>query len=78
MPKGCAHIASTESTACPEQRNQGGVIGYPIRKIRGEHSFASNQPMSKYLKMNNTKDQISTQFVHRSLWEMSKSKKQLV
>ena len=36
MPKGCAHIASTESTECPEPRNQGGVIGYPIREIWGE------------------------------------------
>ena len=39
-PKGCAHIASTESTECPEPRNQGGMIGHPIRKIWGEHSFA--------------------------------------
>ena len=31
--------------------------------------------MSKYLKMDNTKDHISTQFVHRSLWEMSTSRK---
>ena len=76
LPKGCAHIASTESTGCPEPRNQGGVIGHPIRKIWGEHSFALNQPMSKYLKMNNLKDHISTQFVHRSLREMSTSQKQ--
>ena len=39
-PKGCAHIASTESTECPEPRNQGGAIGHPIRKMWGEHSFA--------------------------------------
>ena len=26
MPKGCAHIASTKSTECPEPRNQGGMI----------------------------------------------------
>ena len=38
-PKGCAHIASTESTECPEPRNQGGTISHPIRKIWGEHSF---------------------------------------
>ena len=25
MPKGCAHIASTESTECLEPRNQGGM-----------------------------------------------------
>ena len=36
MPKWCAHIASTESTECPEPRNQGGTIGHPIRKIWGE------------------------------------------
>ena len=35
--KGCAHIASTESTKCPEPRNQGGMIGHPIREIWGEH-----------------------------------------
>ena len=35
--KGCAHIASTESTECPEPRNQGGAIGHPIREIWGEH-----------------------------------------
>ena len=33
LPKGCAHIASTESTERPEPRNQGGMIGHPIRKI---------------------------------------------
>ena len=33
----CAHIASTESTECPEPRDQGGMIGHPIRKIWGEH-----------------------------------------
>ena len=27
MSKGCAHIASTESTECPEPRNQGSMIG---------------------------------------------------
>ena len=37
MPKGCAPIASTESTECPESRNQGGMIGHPIRKIWSEH-----------------------------------------
>ena len=36
MPKGCAHIASTKSTECPEPWNQGGVMGYPIREIWGE------------------------------------------
>ena len=36
-PKGCAHIASTESTECPEPRNKGGMIDHPIRKIWGEH-----------------------------------------
>ena len=35
--KGCAHITSTESTECPEPRNQGGTIGHPIREIWGEH-----------------------------------------
>ena len=72
-PKGCAYIASPEPTECPEPRNQGGMIGHPIRKIWGEHWFAQTQPVSKYLKMNNLKDQILTQFVHRSLWEMSTS-----
>ena len=37
VPKGCAHIASTESIECPEPRNQWGAIGHPIRKIWGEH-----------------------------------------
>ena len=32
MPKGCAHIASTESTECPESRNQDGMIGHPIER----------------------------------------------
>ena len=36
MPKECAHIASTGSTEYPEPRNQGGVVGYPIREIWGE------------------------------------------
>ena len=36
MPKGCAHIASIESTECPEPRNQGGMMGHPIREIWGE------------------------------------------
>ena len=35
MPKGCAYIASTESTECPWARNQQGVIDYPIREIWG-------------------------------------------
>ena len=55
MPKGCAHIASTESTECPEPRNQGGTIGHPIREIWG-----------------------LTQFMHRSLWEISTSRKNQV
>ena len=39
MPKGCTHIACTESTEYPEPRNQGGVIGYPIREIWGKFSY---------------------------------------
>ena len=35
MPKGCAYIASTESTECPWPRNQRAVIDYPIREIWG-------------------------------------------
>ena len=34
-PKGCAHVASTESTECPEPRNQGDTIDLPIREIWG-------------------------------------------
>ena len=49
MPKGCAHIASTESTECPEPRNQGGMIGHPIREIWAwtvMNSFPYVQPVS--------------------------------
>ena len=36
MPKGCAHIARTESIECPVPRDQGVMTGSPIREIWGE------------------------------------------
>ena len=39
MSKQCAHIASTESTECPELRNQGGAIDHQIRKMWGEFIY---------------------------------------
>ena len=52
---------------------------YPIRAL-GEFPlpeiFTYDQQMSFYLKMSNSKNQILTQFMHRSLWEISTSQKQ--
>ena len=45
MPKGCAHIASTESTECPEPSNQGGIqsersgVNIDLHKINQCHSI---------------------------------------
>ena len=73
MPKGCAYIASTESTECPEPRNQGGTIDHPIREIWGMigmNSFTYVQQVLYPFEMNNLKDPISTQFMHRNLYEI--------
>ena len=76
MPKGCAHIANRESTEYSEPRNQGGTIGHPIREIWGELlCICSTSVIS--LKLNNSKDQISTQFMHRNLYEITTSQKQI-
>ena len=62
MPKGCVHIASTESTECPEPRNQGGTIGHPIREFWEVNCFAYVQPVSYLQKWATRK----TKFQHNS------------
>ena len=75
MPKGCAHIASTESTEYPEPRNQGGVISYPIRKIWGELIYICSTGVISFWN-EKQKDYILTQIMHRNLYEISTSDKQ--
>ena len=79
MPKGYAHLAGTESIECLEPRNQGDTIGHPIREIWGEltliHLHMFNQ--YHYFKMRNKKGQILTQFMHRNLYEITTSQKQI-
>ena len=56
-----------------------GCNRHPIRALESFHYeeiFAYDQQVSFYLKMSYSKDQISTQFMHRSLWEISTSQKQ--
>ena len=54
-----------------------GCDRHSIRALGSFHYqliFAYVQQVSSYLKMNNSKDHISTQFMHRSLWEISTSR----
>ena len=51
---------------------------HPIRALGNFHYqliFAFAQPVSSYLKMNNSKDHISIPFMHRNLYEISTSQK---
>ena len=75
MPKGCAHIASTESTEYPEPRNQGGAIGYPIREIWGEFIYICSTGVILF-EGNKSIACFMVQIMHRNLWEISTSQKQ--
>ena len=72
MPKGCAHIASTEY---PEPRNQGVMIGYPIREIWGEFIYICSTGVIP-LGGNKLTTCFMVKIMHRNLWEISTSQKQ--
>ena len=77
MPKGCAHIASTESTEFTEPRNQGGMIGYPIRNIWCEFIYICSTGVipfggSKLIVC------FMVKIMHRNLWEVSTSQKKKI
>ena len=75
MPKGCAHIASTKSSEFPEPRNQGGVRGYPIRKIFGELFYICSTGVIPF-GGNKLIVCFMVQIMHRNLYETSTSQKQ--
>ena len=55
-----------------------GCDRHPIRALGSFHYqeiFAYDQQVTFQLKMNNSKDHISTQFMHRSLWEITTTSK---
>ena len=75
MPKGCAHIASTKSTECLEPRNQGGMIGYPIREIWSEFIYICSTGVITF-GGNKSKVCFMAQITHRNLLEILSSQKQ--
>ena len=55
-----------------------GCDRHPIRALVDFHYqliFAYVQQVSSYIKMSNSKDHISTQFMHRDLYEITTSQK---
>ena len=75
MPKGCAHIASTESTEYPEPRNQGGMIGYPIREIWGKLFYICSTGVTPFGR-NKSIVCFMLQIMHGNLYEILPSRKQ--
>ena len=76
MPKGCAHIASKESTECLEPRNQGGVIDYPIREIWREFIYICSTGVIPFGR-NKSIFCFMVQNIHRNLLEIITSGMQL-
>ena len=75
MPKGCAHIASTELTEYPDPTNQGGMIGYPIREIWGELIYICSTGVIPFGE-NKSIVCFMVQTMHRNLYKIFTSRKQ--
>ena len=69
MPNGCAHIANNKSTECPEPRNQGGVMGYPISVICYEFICICSTGVIT-IGGNNLKVCFMVQIRHKNLYEV--------
>ena len=76
MPKGCADIASTKSTEYPEPRNQGCTIGIPISVICYEFICICSTGVIT-TGGNNSKVCFMVQILHRNLYGMKPSQKQI-
>ena len=74
MPKGCAYIASTESTECPEPRNKGGMIGYPIREIWSELFYICSTGVIPCWNEQLERPYFNTIHAQESIWNIYKSK----
>ena len=76
MPKGCAHIASTKSTECSIPRNQGTQLDSQSMDLFIEFIYICSTGVST-IGRNNSKVCFMVQILHRNLWEILPSQKQI-